>query len=199
MDDHYQYSRPRPKLICRSSVQLDQMLMLPSSADSDLDSVPPGSQLYQIKERAYMQRLQVFQEAQQRQAQLVQKLQTKVRTSGLCQDVMKSCDLASLAVFCFFSVLPQGPAVQEEVWRVGGTSPREDLQGREDATDGRSSLDSIPCFMGVEEFQRQVLENTVCCCLRVQQYTSIVCAPLFVQLVGQEFEEQHSKERHGRE
>lgn len=102
MDDHYQYSRPRPELICRSSVQLDQMLMLPSSADSDLDSVPPGSQLYQIKERAYMQRLQVFQEAQQRQAQLVQKLQTKVRTSGLCQDVMKSCDLASRAVFCFF-------------------------------------------------------------------------------------------------
>lgn len=102
MDDHYQYSRPQPKLICHSSVQLDQMLMLPSSADSDLDSVPPGSQLYQIKEKAYMQRLQVFQEAQQRQAQLVQKLQTKVRTSGLCQDVMKSCDLASLAVFCFF-------------------------------------------------------------------------------------------------
>lgn len=70
------------------------MLMLPSSADSDLDSVPPGSQLYQIKERSYMQRLQVFQEAQQRQAQLVQKLQTKVMTSRLMS--MKSC------VFMFF-------------------------------------------------------------------------------------------------
>lgn len=92
------------------------MLMLPSSAESDLDSVRPGSQQYHIKERAYMQRLQVFQEAQQRQAQLVQKLQTKVRTLEMCQDFMKSCNLASMTVFFLCFILLLGPAVQEEVW-----------------------------------------------------------------------------------
>lgn len=58
------------------------MLMLPSSADSDQDSVSPGSLQLPNKERAYRQRLQVYQEAQQRQAQLVQKLQTKVSRNG---------------------------------------------------------------------------------------------------------------------
>ncbi|XP_039666146.1 rootletin-like [Perca fluviatilis] len=54
--------------------QLDQMLML----DSDQDSVSPGSLQLHIKERAYRQKLRAYQEAQQRQGQLVQKLQTKV-------------------------------------------------------------------------------------------------------------------------
>ncbi|XP_032382850.1 rootletin [Etheostoma spectabile] len=54
--------------------RLDQMLML----DADQDSVSPGSLQLQIKERAYRQKLRSYQEAQQRQAQLVQKLQTKV-------------------------------------------------------------------------------------------------------------------------
>ncbi|KAM9762981.1 uncharacterized protein crocc2 [Menidia menidia] len=58
--------------------KLDQMLMLSSAADSDLDSSPLGSMQLQNKEKAYRQKLQVFQEAQRRQAQLVQKLQTKV-------------------------------------------------------------------------------------------------------------------------
>uniref|UniRef100_A0A8D0AW77 Rootletin-like coiled-coil domain-containing protein n=1 Tax=Sander lucioperca TaxID=283035 RepID=A0A8D0AW77_SANLU len=59
-------------LICYHSIQLDQMLML------DQDSVSPGSLQLHIKERAYRQKLRAYQEAQQRQAQLVQKLQTKV-------------------------------------------------------------------------------------------------------------------------
>ena len=58
------------------------MLMLPSSADSDQDSVSPGSLQLPNKERTYRQKLQVYQEAQQRQAQLVQKLQTKVSING---------------------------------------------------------------------------------------------------------------------
>lgn len=59
--------------------QLDQMLILQSSLDSDQDCVSPGSlQTQQNKDRAYRQQLQVFQEAQQRQAQLVLKLQNKV-------------------------------------------------------------------------------------------------------------------------
>ncbi|XP_068447240.1 rootletin isoform X3 [Clinocottus analis] len=53
--------------------RLDQMLKLQSAVDSDQDSVSPGS-----KERAYRHKLQAYQEAQQRQAELVQKLQTKV-------------------------------------------------------------------------------------------------------------------------
>ncbi|XP_034736357.1 rootletin [Etheostoma cragini] len=52
----------------------DQMLIM----DADQDSVSSGSLQLQIKERAYKQKLQSYQEAQQRQAQLVQKLQTKV-------------------------------------------------------------------------------------------------------------------------
>lgn len=66
------------KLICYHSIQLDQMLMLQSAVDSDHESESQGSLHLQNKERAYRQKLQVYQEAQQRQAQLVQKLQTKV-------------------------------------------------------------------------------------------------------------------------
>lgn len=59
--------------------------------------------------------------------------------------------------YTYLSVLstpPQGPAVQEEVWRVGGTSSREDLGGREDATDGRSSLHAaLACLKDIEGFQ----------------------------------------------
>uniref|UniRef100_A0A3P8URD3 Ciliary rootlet coiled-coil, rootletin family member 2 n=1 Tax=Cynoglossus semilaevis TaxID=244447 RepID=A0A3P8URD3_CYNSE len=51
---------------------VDQMLTL-HAADSDQESV-----FLQNKERAYSQRLQLYQEAQGRQAQLVEKLQTKV-------------------------------------------------------------------------------------------------------------------------
>ncbi|XP_034387086.1 rootletin [Cyclopterus lumpus] len=58
--------------------RLDQMLMLQSAVDSDQDSESTGSLQLQNKERAYRQKLQAYQEAQQRQAQLVQKLQTKV-------------------------------------------------------------------------------------------------------------------------
>lgn len=58
------------------------MLMLQSAVDSDQDSVSPGPLQVHNKERVYRQRLQVYQEAQQRQAQLVQKLQTKVTTNG---------------------------------------------------------------------------------------------------------------------
>jgi len=65
------------KLICNQSIQLDQMLMLQSAVDSDQDSESTGSLQLQNKERAYRQKLQAYQEAQQRQAQLVQKLQTK--------------------------------------------------------------------------------------------------------------------------
>ncbi|XP_061894589.1 rootletin isoform X2 [Entelurus aequoreus] len=56
--------------------KLNQMLMLPSPADSDQDSVSPWQPSSQ--ERVSRQRMHVFQEAQQRQAQLVQRLQTKV-------------------------------------------------------------------------------------------------------------------------
>ncbi|XP_013866473.1 rootletin isoform X2 [Austrofundulus limnaeus] len=58
-------------------IQLDQM-MSQSAVDLDQDSVPPGSMLLQNTEKDYRQKLQVFQEAQKRQAQLVLKLQTKV-------------------------------------------------------------------------------------------------------------------------
>lgn len=58
------------------------MLMVPSAADSDQDSVSLGSLQSQNKERAYRQKLHVYHEAQQRQAQLVQKLQAKVTRDG---------------------------------------------------------------------------------------------------------------------
>lgn len=61
-----------------NSIKLVQVPMLQSAVDSDQDSVSPGSLQFQNKERTYRQKLQVYQEAQQRQAQLVQKLQTKV-------------------------------------------------------------------------------------------------------------------------
>ena len=54
------------------------MLML---QDSDQESSSPMSLQLQNKERVYSQKLQLYQEAQQRQAQLVQKLQTKVTTT----------------------------------------------------------------------------------------------------------------------
>lgn len=69
------------KFICYHTIQLDQMLMLQLTVDSDQDSVSPGSLQLQNKESAYRQKLQVYQEAQQRQAHLVQKLQSKVTTN----------------------------------------------------------------------------------------------------------------------
>lgn len=66
------------KFICYHPIQLEQMLLLQSAVDSDQDSVSQGSLKLQNKERAYRQKLQAYQEAQQKQAQLVQKLQTKV-------------------------------------------------------------------------------------------------------------------------
>nr|XP_061790393.1 rootletin-like [Nerophis lumbriciformis] len=59
---------------CSFTVKLEQML--PSPADSDSDSVSPWQ--LEVQEQGYRRRLLLFQEAQQKQAQLVQKLQTKV-------------------------------------------------------------------------------------------------------------------------
>ncbi|XP_061636081.1 rootletin isoform X2 [Phyllopteryx taeniolatus] len=56
--------------------KLDQMLTMPSPAGSDRDSVSPWQQA--VQERGYRRKLLLFQEAQQKQAQLVQRLQTKV-------------------------------------------------------------------------------------------------------------------------
>lgn len=50
--------------------------------DSDQDSVSGSMQLQNMK-IVYSKKLQVFQEAQKRQAQLVQKLQTKVTKTDL--------------------------------------------------------------------------------------------------------------------
>uniref|UniRef100_A0A3B4GVC1 Ciliary rootlet coiled-coil, rootletin family member 2 n=1 Tax=Pundamilia nyererei TaxID=303518 RepID=A0A3B4GVC1_9CICH len=58
--------------------QLDQILMLQPAVDSDQHSVSTEAMQPQNKERAYRQKLLAYQEAQQRQVQLVQKLQTKV-------------------------------------------------------------------------------------------------------------------------
>ncbi|XP_061680966.1 rootletin isoform X3 [Syngnathoides biaculeatus] len=58
---------------CGFTEKLDQRLTTPSPADSDRDAVSPWQQ-----ERAYRRRLLLFQEAQQKQAQLVQRLQNKV-------------------------------------------------------------------------------------------------------------------------
>lgn len=66
--------------MCHASKQLDQMLKLHSAVDSDQDSSSGNLQL-QNKERAYWQKLQLYQEAQQRQAQLVQRLQAKVTSN----------------------------------------------------------------------------------------------------------------------
>ncbi|XP_072771225.1 uncharacterized protein crocc2 [Nerophis lumbriciformis] len=65
-----------PDKQCSFTEKLNQMLMLPSPADSDQDSVSPWQPSSQ--ESVFRQRIHVFQEAQQRQAQLVQRLQTKV-------------------------------------------------------------------------------------------------------------------------
>lgn len=59
------------------------MLMVQSAMDSDQDSVPSGSMQLQNMETVYSKKLEVFQEAQKRQAQLVQKLQTKVAKTYL--------------------------------------------------------------------------------------------------------------------
>ncbi|XP_061895361.1 rootletin-like isoform X3 [Entelurus aequoreus] len=62
-----------PDQQCSLTEKLNQMLMLPSPADSDQDSVSPWQPSSQERVSRH-----VFQEAQQRQAQLVQRLQTKV-------------------------------------------------------------------------------------------------------------------------
>ncbi|XP_049578492.1 rootletin isoform X2 [Syngnathus scovelli] len=61
---------------CSLTEKLDQMLSVPSPAESDRDSPSPWQQA--VQEREYKRRLLLFQEAQQKQAQLVQRLQTKV-------------------------------------------------------------------------------------------------------------------------
>lgn len=63
-------------------LQLDQILMLQPAVDSDQHSVSTEAMQPQNKERAYRQKLLAYQEAQQRQVQLVQKLQTKVARNG---------------------------------------------------------------------------------------------------------------------
>lgn len=63
-------------------LQLDQILMLQPAVDSDQYSVSTEAMQPQNKERAYRQKLLAYQEAQQRQVQLVQKLQTKVARNG---------------------------------------------------------------------------------------------------------------------
>lgn len=61
------------------SLQLEQML-LQQSGDSDQASVYGAEQGWLREEgRSYRLKLQAFQESQRRQAQLVQKLQAKVR------------------------------------------------------------------------------------------------------------------------
>ncbi|XP_077463717.1 centrosome-associated protein CEP250-like [Stigmatopora argus] len=59
---------------CSLTEKLDQMP--PSPSDSDSGSVSPWQ--LAVQEQGYRRRLLLFQEAQQKQAQLVQKLQTKV-------------------------------------------------------------------------------------------------------------------------
>lgn len=56
--------------------------MLQPAVDSDQHSVSTEAMQPQNKERAYRQKLLAYQEAQQRQVQLVQKLQTKVARNG---------------------------------------------------------------------------------------------------------------------
>ncbi|KAM8874513.1 uncharacterized protein crocc2 isoform 2-T2 [Spinachia spinachia] len=66
----------REQLPIKQANLVERMLVLSSAADQD--SVAAGALRLQINERAYRQKLQAYQEAQQRQAQLVHKLQTKV-------------------------------------------------------------------------------------------------------------------------
>lgn len=66
------------RLIC--TTQLDQILMLQAAVDQH--SVSTEAVHLQNKERAYRQKLLAYQEAQQRQVQLVHNLQTKVATGG---------------------------------------------------------------------------------------------------------------------
>lgn len=127
------------KLICYHSIHIDQMLMLPSAVDSDQDSVSPGSLQFQNKERVYRQRLQVYQEAQQRQAQLVQKLQTKVTRNGPRDSVIvtfKKSSSYGLTYVCF----TQGSSVQEEVWGTRRAGAGEDLWVWEDEIVGTSRI-----------------------------------------------------------
>lgn len=113
--------------------------MLPSAVDSDQESVSPGSLQFQNKERVYRQRLQVYQEAQQRQAQLVQKLQTKVTRNGPRDSVIvtfKKSSSYGLTYVCF----TQGSSVQEEVWGTRRAGAGEDLWVWEDEIVGTSRI-----------------------------------------------------------
>ncbi|XP_053708808.1 rootletin isoform X2 [Synchiropus splendidus] len=76
-----QISQPSPKTPVKQttlSEKLDEMLMVQPVSDSDPDSVSLRLLQAQSQERIMRQRLQVYQDAQQRQAQIVQKLQTKL-------------------------------------------------------------------------------------------------------------------------
>lgn len=96
------------------------MLTLQSAVDSDQDSVSPRSLQLQNRERAYRQNLQAYEEAQQKQAQLVEKLQTKVSRA----EVTRKRLVCFMLPFCVTS----GSSVQEEVWGAGRAGAGENLR-----------------------------------------------------------------------
>lgn len=120
------------------SIHLNQILMLQSAVDSDHDSVSAGSLQLQNKE-TYRQRLQVYQEAQQRQAQLVQKLQAKVQTRNGAHNLEISN--GSFGSNCTpYACFVTGSSIQEEVWGTRGASAGQDLRVWEDEIVGTSEL-----------------------------------------------------------
>lgn len=102
------------------------------AADSDQESV-----FLQNKERAYSQRLQLYQEAQGRQAQLVEKLQTKVSNDKVNgYEKKKKKRRITFWIRCSSSPTSPGSTVQKEMWRAGGAGSGENVRFREDATVG---------------------------------------------------------------
>lgn len=101
--------------------------MVQSTVDSEQDSVSSDHLQRQSKENLYRQKLQAYQEGQQRQAQLVQKLQTKV--TGNWFTPQKSLNWKFLRFNHTTNVcLMPGSSVQEEVWRSRRTGAGEDLR-----------------------------------------------------------------------
>lgn len=94
--------------------------------DSDQDSVPSGSMQLQNMKIVYSKKLQVFQEAQRRQAQLVQKLQTKVSKTDL--SVFWHFTLQKLSDYCTLFYYILGSSVQKEVWRLRGARAGENFR-----------------------------------------------------------------------
>ncbi|XP_019752700.1 rootletin isoform X1 [Hippocampus comes] len=90
MEENLQDADSLTVMVCKEQVKqcsltkkLDHMLSMPSPADSDQESLLPRQQA--VQDRGYRQRLLLFQEAQQKQVQLVQRLQTKVlQYKGRC-------------------------------------------------------------------------------------------------------------------